>query len=60
MLCVQASVSGPVLRQKGEHLLSSTLHKVIRSKTCKLMYTFDLSFSGANILLAFALLFIFC
>ena len=32
VLCVQASISGPVLRQKGEYLLSSSLHKVITSK----------------------------
>ena len=32
VLCVRASISGPVLRQKGEHLLSSSLQKVITIK----------------------------
>merc|ERR1719376_1661610 len=27
VLCVRASISGPVLRQKGKNLLSSSLHK---------------------------------
>ena len=47
MLCVQASVSGPVLRQKGEHILSSSLYKVKRSKTLeKNTQAFDIIFRG--------------
>ena len=57
VLCVQASVSWPVLRQKGEYLLSSTLHKVIRSKTCKISVNkLDLSSSRSCILLVLPLI----